>query len=297
MTEQYQDEIAVIRYHVWWPSSSDPYYQFNIEENASRNNYYGNNYTPHLFIDGNTDAGSNYPAWESQFMAQYAVPSDWEISATGTFNILNRTARVNVHIVLGGANPDGVEFVRTALVENNIYWPAPNGINWHEQTFRDMIPNVNGVTITPDENGIFDTNLEFTVDEIIVEDNCDLVMFIQSTRYRQIYQGYRLPFSELQITSVEEEQEQLPQALSLLGNYPNPFNASTVIKFVVPSSGKVNLDVYNLAGEKISSLLSEVLDAGEHSVTFDADGLPSGIYFYKLDYSGQIITQRMALVK
>ncbi len=89
----------------------------------------------------------------------------------------------------------------------------------------------------------------------------------------------------------------LPSAFSLSQNYPNPFNPTTRIEFTLPVESYVRLTVYNVLGEEVSVLADGVETAGLKSVTFDAGGLPSGIYTYRLiagDFSG---TGRMLLLK
>ncbi len=74
----------------------------------------------------------------------------------------------------------------------------------------------------------------------------------------------------------------VPDHFALEQNYPNPFNPSTTISYALPTNGFVQLTVYNLLGQEVSSLVNEQKDAGVHSVRFDASQLPSGVYFYKL---------------
>jgi hypothetical protein len=66
-------------------------------------------------------------------------------------------------------------------------------------------------------------------------------------------------------------------------NYPNPFNPETVISYQLPRSSRVNLKIYDMLGREISTLVNEKQSAGYYSVTFDSKGLPSGIYFYRLN--------------
>lgn len=73
-----------------------------------------------------------------------------------------------------------------------------------------------------------------------------------------------------------------PDQFSLFKNYPNPFNPTTIITYQLAKSQEVNLRIYNLAGQEIDVLVNRYQTAGEYNVTWTADGLPSGIYFYKL---------------
>jgi hypothetical protein len=74
-----------------------------------------------------------------------------------------------------------------------------------------------------------------------------------------------------------------PRGFVLFQNYPNPFNPTTTLSFAIGHSSFVNLKVYNMLGQEVAALLDkEEMDAGEHEVTFDAHGLSSGVYFYRL---------------
>ncbi|NUM70638.1 MAG: T9SS type A sorting domain-containing protein [Ignavibacteriaceae bacterium] len=84
---------------------------------------------------------------------------------------------------------------------------------------------------------------------------------------------------------------------SLTQNYPNPFNPSTKIEFIVAEPGFVKVSILNITGEIISVPVKEFMQAGKHSITFDASGLPSGIYLYKLDAGNSSFTRKMILAK
>lgn len=84
---------------------------------------------------------------------------------------------------------------------------------------------------------------------------------------------------------------------SLGQNYPNPFNPTTVIPYSVNRDGNVKLSVYNILGEKIKTLVDEQKAPGEYSVKFEAAGLSSGIYFYRLESGGSILSRKLTIIK
>ena len=88
-----------------------------------------------------------------------------------------------------------------------------------------------------------------------------------------------------------------PKHISLQQNYPNPFNPSTVISYTLPESGYVRLAVYNALGKLVKVLTDNVMSAGIHQVSFDAKGLPSGVYYYKLAAGSEHLTRQMTLLK
>ena len=97
--------------------------------------------------------------------------------------------------------------------------------------------------------------------------------------------------------TVVKEDEITVEDFELKQNYPNPYNPSTKISFVIPASGIVKLKAYNILGNEITTLLNEQLFAGEHTVLFNAAGLSSGIYFYALTVNGYTKTKEMVLLK
>jgi photosystem II stability/assembly factor-like uncharacterized protein len=87
----------------------------------------------------------------------------------------------------------------------------------------------------------------------------------------------------------------LPYALGQ--NYPNPFNPATTFKFTLPSQDFVTLNVYDVSGRHVATVLSKEMSPGEHVVRFDASGLVSGVYFYRLETSAGIQTKKMVLLQ
>jgi hypothetical protein len=84
---------------------------------------------------------------------------------------------------------------------------------------------------------------------------------------------------------------------SLSQNYPNPFNPTTNISFSIPMKSKVELNVYNTLGQKVTTLVNEQKDAGNHIVVFNASNLPSGVYFYRISADNYSETRKLILLK
>jgi hypothetical protein len=93
------------------------------------------------------------------------------------------------------------------------------------------------------------------------------------------------------------DDEQMPQSFNLYQNYPNPFNPTTVISWQLAVSSNVTLEIYNLRGQKVKTLLSASLHSGFHSVEFKATNLASGIYFYRLQAGRHVETKKMVVLK
>ena len=88
-----------------------------------------------------------------------------------------------------------------------------------------------------------------------------------------------------------------PAEYSLKQNYPNPFNPSTVIEYSLTKDEHISLKVYNNLGEEVKTLVQGYEYAGTHKVTFDASGLSSGIYYYKISAPENSIVKKMILLK
>ena len=91
--------------------------------------------------------------------------------------------------------------------------------------------------------------------------------------------------------------DQLPEEFTLKPNYPNPFNPITTIRYSLVEDSQVNLEVYNVLGQRVATLVNENQDAGWHSVQFDGSRLATGTYMYRLVTGGQVKTGKMMLVK
>ena len=87
------------------------------------------------------------------------------------------------------------------------------------------------------------------------------------------------------------------QNLILCNNYPNPFNSQTTIFVELPVDSKINLSIYNVLGEHIATLADDHYIAGKYKFNFDAETIPSGVYFYRLTSTDKILTRKMLLTK
>ncbi len=90
---------------------------------------------------------------------------------------------------------------------------------------------------------------------------------------------------------------EIPNDFAFLQNYPNPFNPTTNIRFDLPRAGIVKLFVYDITGKIAGTIINGNMDAGKHNITFNAENLSSGIYFYKLETDGFTDVKKMMLIK
>lgn len=141
--------------------------------------------------------------------------------------------------------------------------------------------NINAMAILP--NG-----------DMIIAGNFTSVQGQARTRIAKIFGA------EPAVVSVERGTESLPQGIELLGNYPNPFNPGTVIRFQISGDhmgSPVRLGIYDILGREVAVLVDGILAAGEHQARFDASDLASGVYLVRLESAGIVRTSRMTLLK
>jgi hypothetical protein len=106
-------------------------------------------------------------------------------------------------------------------------------------------------------------------------------------------QVYGLPSD----TDIKFTDNTVPSSYALFQNYPNPFNPVTKINFSIPLRGRVKLEIYDLLGQRISTLVNRELQPGNYTEMLDARNLSSGIYFYTLRSENVAITKKMILLK
>ncbi len=109
--------------------------------------------------------------------------------------------------------------------------------------------------------------------------------------------GAKIFKKEYNVTSVKSIDLNIPDEFSLEQNYPNPFNPATTIRFNITQAAFTSLEVYNLLGEKISTLVSKDLKAGVYEYEWNASNLSSGVYFYKLASGTLSVTKKLLLAK
>jgi flagellar hook assembly protein FlgD len=99
-----------------------------------------------------------------------------------------------------------------------------------------------------------------------------------------------------QPTGVAETRE-TPVTFGLLQNYPNPFNPSTVISFQLPVNSHVTLQVFDVNGREVATLISQKMAAGKHQVNWEASALASGVYVYQLQAGNLIASKKLLFIK
>jgi len=146
---------------------------------------------------------------------------------------------------------------------------------------------------------LLQTSIDFMIGQVLPDNS--------SYNFRGVLDEVRLYDYQLSVaeilelaerpTSIGEEAGDVPEMIQLLQNYPNPFNSETSIRFALPAGGDVELSIFDLLGRRVDSLIEERLDAGWHTVLWDAGRYASGVYLYRLRAAGATQAGVMILMR
>jgi len=118
---------------------------------------------------------------------------------------------------------------------------------------------------------------------------------VHNTKYAEgLLQSSIANFS---LTQIKQQGSQIPMTYELKQNYPNPFNPSTTIRYALPTRSHVTLTVYNTLGQQVATLVSGEQEAGFHEAVFDASGLASGVYLYRLTAGSYVEALKLVVVR
>ena len=241
---------------------------------------------------------------------------DWDITSAGTddftaYDTLGQFGYAN-HIG-GSAQP----WVGTAVVsnDNNGFWGILNGGNDGGFSIYDGFDDAEKIQAMT--NGIGKAqagggDISFVVAagpvDITASSSVDVAFALAAgmgkADLNNAFVGARSKYQVI-ITDVDDKFDNVVKTFALEQNYPNPFNPATKIRFSIPSVGthsyaspqNVLLKVYDVLGKEVVTLVNEQREPGVYEVQFDAGGLPSGIYFYKIQAGSFVQTKKMILLK
>jgi len=229
--------------------------------------------------------------------------TNWTPASAGLTNPYLRSFGVSpngagsAHLLAGTASPPGLL--------NGIFRSTNNGESW------SMVlpsPGVNAFAVYDTnpfagaDNGVFVSTNHGTSWTAANSGLTSTAIYSFAVSGTSLFAGtvgsgvWRRPLSEM-ITSVQHISPELPTRFALRQNYPNPFNPSTTLSFNIPHSSFVILKVYNILGQEVRTLVNEKKDAGAHMVRFNAEGLPSGVYVYRIESAGHVASRKMLLLK
>lgn len=108
---------------------------------------------------------------------------------------------------------------------------------------------------------------------------------------------FRIIIEPFEVHQEVKQEEEVPDSIELRPNFPNPFNPSTNINFFLPEQRPVRLGIFNIVGQQVATLIDDMVQAGEHTVVWDASDKPSGIYIVQLETGDRIFSRKITLIK
>ncbi|MEE9553540.1 MAG: carboxypeptidase regulatory-like domain-containing protein [candidate division Zixibacteria bacterium] len=145
----------------------------------------------------------------------------------------------------------------------------------------------------PEENINLTITLDFTGDDIIQDSIYQAQIIINNNSPETPV----IPVTVDVLSGIDDDNSNLPGEFSLYQNYPNPFNPSTSIKFALPEQSDVTIEIFNILGQKVSTISEGLIQAGFYSVTWDGSSAASGIYYYKISAGDFVNVKKMTLLK
>ena len=220
-------------------------------------------------------------------------PTDYQwvvgdINSDGALNVLDIVGIVNI-ILNGGlqlndASPKG----KAQIINDKLILTVDSGIAGFQFSYNGEFSNVN---INPNwklttENGIA---IGYTL-------NPELSNEVQINISNIEIEGIIL-LSDASGNGVDVEITNTPKSFGLTSAFPNPFNPVTTISYDIAEATFINLNIYDLLGNQVASLVNEMKNSGEHSIQWNADGLSSGLYFVKMEANNEIFIDKLMLMK
>jgi len=288
------NDVALMRVHVWWPGN-DIMYDANTVQAGALVSEYGVSGVPNMFLDGFLDLGSNGGAYAGAYNARKLLhsPNNIDLAFNPATHDLTVTVRNTAPIIPGNYR------LRAVITEDNFYYAGSNGEVWHNQVFRYMYPDLDGV-VCPTSEGNHTIVINCALDPGWRYEELRATVYIQNIDTTEMIQAGTNFLEEIDDpVGVESD---VASVFNLGKNYPNPFNPMTTIDFSVPRDQLIDLSVYALDGTHVATLLNDRVAAGTHQAVWNGNDdrgrqMPSGTYFYRIRGDSFSETKRMMLVK
>ena len=247
------------------------------------------------FVDATVDYLQyvNLPDAELNLANQkIADPNLWVKTVSAGYEVYSGNSTLGqdyFYTIVDNIVPDEPTHLTLTPLENSVI------LNW--DTPPSILPpeNYESFTVYRSENGGPYTKLDSLVYTNTYEDST----IVNGVNYEYYVTVLDRSFNESSPSSnvSNESLAGLPMIYDLYQNYPNPFNPSTQIHYALPEATHVTLEVFNSVGQKVMELVNSQKSAGLHTATFDASGLSSGVYLYKLTTPSFTETKKMLLIK
>ncbi|MBN1150256.1 T9SS type A sorting domain-containing protein [candidate division WOR-3 bacterium] len=299
------DSLTVVRYHVNWPSSIDPFYLDNPTDNNGRKDYYGVGGVPDNYMDGQINV--SYPptpqALENAYIGAMSEPSYVEIILGGTIDLSTKEGTLNAQIIAEEEPGPGQYYLHIAAVSKNVPYSSGNFSSF-SYPMRQMYPYYGGTAV--DFSGVFpdtlEKNVNFQLDTTwwhYDENEIFFAVWLQSgvLPYRHIYQSSVIDISELEPVGVEENPNVVAGQTGFLNVYPNPAVNSARIVFSVPFSQETRIDIIDLSGRIVKNFTLNPSDEKEVDFVADLSDLSAGAYIVNIVSGEKVISGSLKITR
>ena len=249
----------------------------------------------------------NYARYDSVFQSLRGMKSDYDITISGSKN--GSTVSYSVNVLNEYPFTDNNRDLHIFIVEDSI------STTWNFQGIGDSIDFAHNVVRAWNTDSIFTQGgvLDYTYngtfdfyDKPWDPDQIKIIAIIQDKATKEIYQASQINTYTFDFLNVENSGtlglNNIPLSFALHQNYPNPFNPLTSIQYDLPSTGMVDISVYNMIGRKVKTLVNGIQNPGFKTVQWNAKNemnspVSAGLYFYTIQTDGFKETKRMLLLK
>jgi len=309
---QQGNTASLIRVHVWWPGNDDPMYHANPDQNTFLVDMCFNGLSegiPALIMDNAVDMWDHYQGnWLSTIEYGYEMSAMTPPPLTIEINYDPEASKAQVQVNVDNEMPSSDYVLYVAVTEDGVEATGPNGLQFHNQTFRRLYPDEDGLPVSS-ELGVQDFLMSLDLDPEWVFGNLRATTWVQrvpggpvqnSATMFLIDGTLRLPDD---ISGVGFEPEDTPQLATCLQSvHPNPFNPQTTITFTLGKPQRAKIAVYDLTGRLMGALIDRNCAAGTHSTVWngvDAMGraVPSGTYVIRLETESDVGARKVILIR
>jgi hypothetical protein len=199
------------------------------------------------------------------------------------------------------------EYFLDYFVSDQIFWMFPQNNNGYESfaevSEKSGVGNVYNLSLDSSNQDYF---VNFMDDTTYAIGNLNFIHSQHDVNYKEIIPpGTVVRFTSTPslegkeiIFSTPNKPEYKPNYdFELFQNYPNPFNPTTKIRYFIPQEGKVEINIYNVLGQKVKELVNENMKAGKYETTFNGSNLSSGVYIYRIEAANFVQSKKMMLLK
>ncbi|MBN2363809.1 T9SS type A sorting domain-containing protein [candidate division WOR-3 bacterium] len=300
--DNHAESLTVIRYHVNWPSSADPFYLDNPEDNNGRKSYYGVTGVPDNYMDGQIHV--SYPptpqALENAYVGAMSEPCYVEINLSGTYNSTTKEGNIIAQIIAEEEPGPGTYFLQISAVSEHVN-SGSGYFSSFAQPMRKMYPLYGGSyvffsdtfpdTVTVNMSCQLDTTWwHYDENEIF------FAAWLQSgvLPAKHIYQSSVINIGDLVPVYVEETPASDPNYNELLMIYPNPVSTCATIYFTCSAETGTVIDILDVSGRIVKSLTPA---EGEEKIEVDLSDLNTGVYLVKIKLQNRTESRVLNIVR